>query len=169
MKPVGKMRKQKNRGFIPLLPRPCTQERGPRARAGFTLIEMLMVVIIVGILASIGVGSYTKTVEMSRARLAINNLRMIYQAERIHHAEEGQYYPLTVGLTIPETTFNPVLHTAIESSAQEYSYTISRDGANSFLATAARNGPYGCVTITINQLGTYGHAGTWPTGFNPGW
>jgi prepilin-type N-terminal cleavage/methylation domain-containing protein len=60
-------------------------------RKGFTLIELIVVIIIVGILASVGMSQYTKVVEKGRAaeaRLILGSLR---SAEIAENTENGSY------------------------------------------------------------------------------
>ena len=58
---------------------------------GFTLVELLVVVLIVGILASFGVTEYKKVIEHSRASEAVNLLRALYVAEEAHFLARGEY------------------------------------------------------------------------------
>ena len=54
-----------------------------KSKKGFTLTELLIVVLIMGILASIAVPGYRKTVESSRARDAMGIIKMIATAQRM--------------------------------------------------------------------------------------
>ena len=53
-------------------------------RTGFTLIEMLVVVLIMGILASIGIPQYLKTVETSKATDSVTVGQMLSNAYRMY-------------------------------------------------------------------------------------
>jgi prepilin-type N-terminal cleavage/methylation domain-containing protein len=67
------------------------QQGGNQMKKGFTLVELIIVVIIVGILASIGLTQYNKVVEKSRAaeaRLILGTLRSAQIAEM---NENGAY------------------------------------------------------------------------------
>jgi type IV pilus assembly protein PilA len=46
-------------------------------KKGFTLVEIMIVVAIIGLLAAIGIPSFSKARTTSRAKACVNNLRMI--------------------------------------------------------------------------------------------
>ena len=52
---------------------------------GFTIMEVLIVVVIIGILATIALPNFTKSIEISRAELGKTVLRQIYTAEKMYH------------------------------------------------------------------------------------
>ncbi len=60
-------------------------------RKGFTLIEVLTVVVIVGVLASFAVSEYKKVIERSRASEAIQLLRSLYHAEKLYQMAYGTF------------------------------------------------------------------------------
>ena len=62
-----------------------------RDRVGFTLLELIMVVVIIGILASIAGPMYFKTVERARIAEARRMLGMIRMAQMRYYAEHGQF------------------------------------------------------------------------------
>lgn len=65
-----------------------------RSSMGFTLMEVLVVVTIIGILAAIAVPSYINAVEQGRREACATNVQILYaQVER---------YRLTVGKPVPE-------------------------------------------------------------------
>lgn len=98
--------------------------------AGFTLLELMIVVAVIGILASIAVPTYIKVVERARSKEGISNLMIIRAAERIYRLENGTYY--ASGL-IDEINSN--LNIDIDENL--FTYTISAT-ATTFTATATR-------------------------------
>lgn len=58
---------------------------------GFTLVELLVVVLIIGVLAAIGIPQYFKVVERSRAGEIQDNIGTIQSAEERYMARNGGY------------------------------------------------------------------------------
>jgi prepilin-type N-terminal cleavage/methylation domain-containing protein len=71
---------------------------------GFTLVELIIVIIIVGILASIGLTQYNKVVEKSRAAEARMILGTLRSAEIADYNEDGAYSTVAnLGVGAPKT------------------------------------------------------------------
>ena len=66
--------------------KPWNKEEAMQDRRGFTLLELLMVVIIIAILATIALPTYLKTAERSRAAEALQNLASIRSSESRYKA-----------------------------------------------------------------------------------
>ena len=62
-----------------------------KGRQGFTLIELIVVIIIVGILASLGFTQYTKVVEKGRTAEAKSVLGSLRTAQQARYLEQGSY------------------------------------------------------------------------------
>ncbi len=58
---------------------------------GFTLIELMVVVVIIGILAAIAIPKYQNVTESARYAACRSNLRNIAGALNLYHAENGEY------------------------------------------------------------------------------
>jgi type IV pilus assembly protein PilE len=62
-----------------------------RKIAGFTLMELLVVIVIMGILAAFASPSYTRSIRRARAKDAINNLTAIHAAQLIYRSLNGSF------------------------------------------------------------------------------
>lgn len=72
---------------------------GPGRARGFTLIEMMIVVVIVGILATLAVVGYRKLVLSSHVSEATNNVQAIRVAQEGYHSETQMYANISSSLT----------------------------------------------------------------------
>lgn len=99
----------------------------------FTLLELLVVLIIVGILAGLAIPNYTKTSERAKNREAQTALSLIQAAERIYRLRNSAYY----GPTAVLIDINNNLKLSL--SSQAWTYSISSAGANTFTASARRS------------------------------
>jgi len=63
----------------------------PEKEHGFTLIELIVVIIIVGILAAVGMTQYTKTVEKGRTAEAYSVLGLGMRLQFSYYLENGVY------------------------------------------------------------------------------
>jgi len=61
-------------------------------KPGYTLIELLITVIIIGILVGIALPGYNKIKERALDKEAKVNLKLIQTAEKIHSMDLGAYY-----------------------------------------------------------------------------
>ena len=61
------------------------------ARLGFTLVEILVVVVILGILASVVAAQFTGTTEEAKRGAFIAELKIFADAANLYYAKEGDY------------------------------------------------------------------------------
>lgn len=64
----------------------------PLCRRGFTLVEMIVTCLMVGILASFAIPQYLKTVEMSKADDAVGTVNMIGTTNRMFALDHSGFY-----------------------------------------------------------------------------
>ena len=64
-----------------------------RIKNGFSMMEIMIVSVIIGILATLGIGYYTTAKENVADREAVSNLKNIYVAEKSYNLDHNNYYP----------------------------------------------------------------------------
>jgi prepilin-type N-terminal cleavage/methylation domain-containing protein len=120
-----------------------------RARKGFTLVELAVVVVIIGVLAAFGVPRFINSVERSKATEAFGYLAAVRSAQERYQAREGTYA-------------DDVSKIDIKFATPKY-FTIGTVGAgttgrleDSWTLTLTRTGAsagYGAYTVTFTQDG----------------
>ncbi len=71
-----------------------------RFNTGFTLTEILVVVIIIGILATLALPMLVKTLEKAKVGEAMSNLNLIRTGQKIYFLEWGKFSPTIDDLNI---------------------------------------------------------------------
>src|SRR6185369_9900052 len=78
-----------------------------RMQRGFTLIELMIVVAIIGILAAIAVPNFSKMQAKSKQSEAKTNLRALYTAAKTRFAEKDDYGDATAATVFPQIGWAP--------------------------------------------------------------
>ena len=113
------------------------------ARKGFTLVEIMIVVVIIGLLAAMAIPAFQKVRASSQDKAVLNNLRQLGSAADQYFLENGVSRVTSV-LLVGTNSSNYIK--AIQTVAQEaYAATLDQGAA----VTAA--GVSGARTITYNN------------------
>jgi len=103
---------------------------------GFTLIEMLIAIVVLGVLLSLGVPRFQQSLEQSRADVAGASLRSVWSAQRLYWLENRAYAP-----DLPTLLAANLIDPSLTTSTVPYTYTVTGPPDNSsFTATATRSG-----------------------------
>ena len=87
-----------------------------RAQAGFTLIELMIVVAIIGILAAVAIPAFMKNARKAKTTEATTNVKKMYDGARSYYEEElnGRGSVVPIAKQFPSsaaTTINPTIGT----------------------------------------------------------
>ncbi|WP_369600324.1 type IV pilin protein [Hahella sp. SMD15-11] len=119
---------------------------------GFTLVELMIVLVIAAILAAVAIPSYTEHVRATRRDQAVQTLHLWAQAAERYRSRQGSF----LGYSRPPETDPETGYT--------FSLSVNTDGAG-FTASASptSGGPMqgdACGTLTLNEQGILSHTGS---------
>lgn len=114
------------------------------SQKGFTLVELMIVVVIIGVLASIAIPSYSESVKRSKVAEATSNLANLKNRME-QYFQDNKTYLDTGGLTAP---CSPAA-----AEAQFFNYACSTQTATTFTITATPVSGKGIddFSFTINE------------------
>jgi prepilin-type N-terminal cleavage/methylation domain-containing protein len=129
-------------------------------RKGFSLVELSVVVIIIGVLAAFGIPRMLKSVERSKASEAFKYLASIRAAQERYQAREGTYAAdltlLDMQQSAPKYFSLSAVTAGVTTSLEDsWTMTLTREGASSgygdYTVTFTEEG-YDSANSTINDL-----------------
>jgi type IV pilus assembly protein PilA len=109
-----------------------------RPTGGFTLVEIMIVVVIIGLLAAIAIPAFSKARAISRQKAITNNLRQIASAAQQYMLDQGVSQVAETQLVGTDTTYYlrpipPVIgedYTTLTMSSTTIQLTVSENDGN---------------------------------------
>ena len=144
----------------------ASKPNGVKRQAGFTLLELMITVAIVGILAAIAYPSYTSSITKSKRRAAEACLSNYAQyMERFYTA--NMRYDQTAATTPVANTLPVSDCSSAQNTGADYSYEIQAVARSTYtIAAVPKVGSVqttrdaACGTLRLNQAGTRSVTGT---------
>ncbi|MFA7316358.1 MAG: type IV pilin protein [Sulfuricella sp.] len=133
--------------------------RSTHAAKGFTLIELMIVVAVVGILAAIAYPSYQDSVRKSRRADARSALLELVQFMERNYTLSNRYDQTSGGAAVAL----PFTETPRDGATRYYDLTISASAQQSFTLSAAPKNAQSsdvCGTLSITTTGAKAATGT---------
>ncbi len=132
------------------------------ARRGFTLVELAVVIIIIGVLAAFAVPRFLDSVERSKAAESFNYLSAVRTAQERYQVQNGTYCAVIADLDIqmPSPKYFTVAAPAAGADGLQSSWTqtLTRTGASA---------GYGAYTVVFTDQGFDSTASTIVADINP--
>ncbi len=131
-------------------------------KAGFTLTELMIVVVVIGILVTIAIPNYARSVERAKCSQALHILKTMRSAALDYFRDNETFTGMTRDLLETQIGAN-------FNDNNDWAFAVTAAAAGIFTITSTRlGGPHqvaGNTTIIINELDAW--SGTYPKD-NPG-
>ena len=126
--------------------------------SGFSLIELLVVVAILGVLSAIGVSSYSGYIKSSEKKAAENIMQQVSLGQTEYYSVNGSYYSATGSNCAATSTTSTAIETNllggadVLSSDLTYEMCIHLDSSNYKIKAKSKTGT---CEITMTAHGTF--------------
>lgn len=124
----------------------------------FTLLEIIVTVVILGILVAIGLPKFFKTTETAHDKEAIALLKLIQQSEEVYQLERKSYTTC-----IDNAACNTSLGLALPTGTAAYwDYSVPQADKNDFCAQAYHTGKHTTRYFNLSQGESQAQSGKCP-------
>jgi len=127
-----------------------------RKSAGFTFIELTIVVIVIGILVTLAIPQYARSVEVALCSNAMTTIQQMRKAALVFQMENKTF------TGIDQVTLGNLVG-ANFADTPEWDYTAAPAGGGGFSINATRlGGPWDTLSIIITDRGDFSLSSTYP-------
>ena len=123
------------------------RHRKPLFRPAFTIVELLVVIVVIGILATITIVSYTGISQRATTASLQSDLDNASKQLKLFQVDNGNY-PATIDCTIPDSSTNKCIKVS-NGATYEY-YVDNTNNKQIYCVTITKNNSY----YSINNSGT---------------
>ncbi len=120
-----------------------------RDQRGFTLMELMIVIVIIGVLAAIGVPAYKNYVTEAKKSACSANRHTIATALGMYYAEHGEYTNDFSKLADYVTNINAINKCPAGDDSSTYTITVPAAGTSGNVTVTCTNHPDELIVGTI--------------------
>ena len=139
--------------------------------AGFTLTELLVVIVIIGIIAAIAIPNLLNAIDRGKQKRTMADLRSLGTAVE-SYSIDNSYYPVAANFAALETSVEPIyIRTAPEEDGWGHTFTVSCATGEYTLCSGGKDGGHctndaGGAQQSFNDSITFanGQFVQWPEG-----
>ena len=122
--------------------------RRARRHVGFTLVELVVVTLIIGVLAAFGIAQYSRVVERGRVAEVFNSIAAINMAQQRYMTKTNIFASASSDLDVPAPTTKYFGSLTITGNSASFTVTFTR--------STPTNSTYGAYVLSyIGPAGTF--------------
>lgn len=119
------------------------------SRAGFSLVELMIVVVIAGILATSAVPRVSKSVENTQVKQGVAGMQSIWLAQRRYRLQHNEFAP-----SLEVLVEHGFADERLEKKTEPFRFSLIRRGSDGLRISARRAGSGGWSgELTLDELG----------------